>query len=258
MTTETTLEEVQQTLAEYERIAIGTGEWNGTDAPEFSDDGREWTSAWLPTEDYPHPALCRATVYRKGVEHPVVVIVRWDEAFPADDDWRALWGRKPLSLFGAFAIRAALRRAFRDVIGERREPDETLTLDAPRTAPTDRDWLAEVAAAKTAEEVVAIHTEAKKHRAVDVGLERAIRRRLREVSEPAPEVAVMPSPKLAQGGIVMPARPTASTTEQPERVVSIDRPRPVPTPPKVRLEETVRRPKGARRPQKQKPRGPRG
>ena len=249
MTTETTLEEVQQTLAEYERIAIGTGEWNGTDAPEFSDNGMAWTSAWLPSEDNEHPALCRATVYRKGVDHPVVVIVRWDEAFPADDDWRALWGRKPIALFGAFAIRAALRRAFRDVIGERREPDETLTVDPPRAASTERDWFADLAAAETPAAVGLLHTEAKKARAVTVELERAIRHRIRELRESGPEAAIMPTPKLAQGGIVAP---------QPERAVQAASPRPVPTPPKVRLEETVRRPKGARRPQKQKPRGPRG
>jgi len=127
-TPDANVDAVQQTLAEYERLAIGTGEWNGTDAPEFSTrgilGGMEWTTAWAPTEDGDHPMFARATVYRKGVRRPVVVVIRWDEAFPAVDHWRDLWQRKPVTMFGAFALRAALRRAFRDVIGDQYGPDE--------------------------------------------------------------------------------------------------------------------------------------
>jgi len=127
-------ETIQQTLAEYERLAIGTGEWNGTDAPEFSRPGivggMEWTTAWAPADVDDHPMFARATVYRKGVRRPVVVVIRWEEALPAVDEWRDLWMRKPVTLFGAFALRAAYRRAFRDVIGDRREPDEH---DTPTT-----------------------------------------------------------------------------------------------------------------------------
>jgi len=121
----------QQTLAEYERLAIGTGEWKGTDAPEFSDDGETWTTAWGPVGRGAdeNPVFARATVYRKGVR-PIVVVIRWDEALPAVDFWRDLWLRKPVTLFGAFALRAAYRRAFRDVIGDQYAPDEQHT-EAP-------------------------------------------------------------------------------------------------------------------------------
>jgi hypothetical protein len=122
---------VQQTLAEYERAAIGTGEWKGTDAPEFSEDGETWSTAWLPKGQLDpnldvwigFPALARATVHRKGVR-PVVVVIRWNEALPAVEPWRTLWEMKPTTLFGAFALRAAYRRAFRDVIGDHHAPDE--------------------------------------------------------------------------------------------------------------------------------------
>jgi len=121
-----TAEAPQQTLAEYERLAIGTGEWKGTDAPEFSDDGETWSTAWVRLVDEDLPVFCRATVYRKGVR-PIVVVIRWDEALPATDPWRALWLRKPVTLFGAFALRAAYRRGFRDVIGDHHAPDEQHT-----------------------------------------------------------------------------------------------------------------------------------
>lgn len=131
-TPDATVDAVQQTLADYERAAIETGEWNGTDAPEFSDDGVTWSTAWAPgPEEYATPTFARATVYRKYVKRPVVVVVRWDEALPADDEWRALWMRKPVALFGAFALRAALRRAFRDVIGDHHAPDEQHDNETP-------------------------------------------------------------------------------------------------------------------------------
>lgn len=261
MSTGTTVEAVQQTLAEYERLAIGTGEWNGTDAPEFSNDGQTWTAAWLPSEGYLFPALARATVYRKGVDRPVVAVVRWDEAVPADADWRGLWERKPIALFGAFAKRAALRPAFRDVIGDRREPDEAI--DAPAAVSTGRDWLAELADCDTPKAVRALHADAKSARAVTVELEREIRKRLVEVSEPAGGIAKIPAvPLLAKGGLVMPAAPsTPETASMPEPVkhpvvtpadmarALAERPIPAPQQP---------RQKNGRRPQKQKPRGQRG
>ena len=71
--------------------------------------------------------FARATVHRKGVRRPTVVVIRWDEALPAVDHWRALWQRKPVTLFGAHALRTALRRAFRDVIGDQYGPDEQHT-----------------------------------------------------------------------------------------------------------------------------------
>lgn len=136
---DTTVDAVEKTIADYERAAIETGEWNGTDAPEFSDDGETWTTAWGPTVDrqppgddtepWTHPTFARATVRRKGIKRPVVVVIRWDEALPADEHWRALWMRKPIALFGAFALRAAYRRAFRDVIGDHHAPDENHDTD---------------------------------------------------------------------------------------------------------------------------------
>lgn len=253
MTTATTVEAVQQTLAEYEAAAIATGEWNGTDAPEFSNDGIEWTTAWLPSEGHDHPALARATVYRKGVERPVVVIVRWDEAVPVDADWEQLWRRKPIALFGAFTIRAALRRAFRDVIGERREPDEQDGLTPPPVA--DRDWLADLAAAETEDSVKAIHAEAKAARVVTVELEREIRKRLATVkglgigallAQPA-----QPTPKTDPALIVV-STTAGSVQPRPVAVTPADIAKalqhlPKPTAPA--------RPKSGRRPQKPKPRG---
>lgn len=278
-TTAATAEAVQQTLAEYERLAISTGEWNGTDAPEFSDDGQTWTNAWLPNPDHEHPALARATVYRKGVERPIVVVCRWDEALPAVEPWRGLWLAKPIALFGAFTVRASLRRGFRDVIGDRREPDETIdapTAPAAAPEPADRDWIAELAETDTEDGVRTLHREAKAARAVTVELEREIRKRLlaiqgRGIGGALVEASSRPAPgsplaKLAEGGIVKPG-PVIAEPEAVERTVPLPKPKvtvsatpadiaralaklpkPTATPP---------RGKGGRRPQKPKARGPR-
>lgn len=226
MTDTVTVEAVQQTLAEYERLAIGTGEWNGTEAPEFSNglkvasplsivpDGLDWTEAWQPTEEHPTPVYARATVWRKGVKKPAIVYVRWDEAVPAIEEWRELWLRKPVALFGAFTLRAAYRRAFRDVIGDRHEPDEAVgpVLTAPDEAAA-RDWFAELAAATTVEQVSELHKAAKRARIVTVQLDTEFRRRFRDLG----------------AGHLTPPEPA--------------RQRPIPTPPTVRPEDTVRKPR---------------
>lgn len=146
-----TIEDFAKTLAEYESLAILTGEWDGIETPEFSDDGVAWSTVWKSDEP---PAFARATVYRKGVRVPSTAVIAWGEALPAVDDWRALWERKPMTLFGSAAKRAAIRHGFREVIGDRRDADE---IDpngpaAPTPAPADRtDWDTQLADAPDVE-----------------------------------------------------------------------------------------------------------
>lgn len=148
----TNIDDVAQTLAEYERLAITSGAKVQIDPPEFSDglSITSWQPFWLGAEP---PRVARATVHRDGV--PTTVYVVWDESLPVEtamtDDgrrWRDLWIEQPTKRFGSFALRTALRRAFREVVGDRIEPDE----DAPTVAdvaPAPRDWAAEYAAATT-------------------------------------------------------------------------------------------------------------
>ncbi|MDN3309589.1 hypothetical protein QWJ90_01455 [Microbacterium oryzae] len=197
MSTPTT-DDVAQTLAEYERLAIETGARVQIDPPEFwsglSVD--EWAPYWLGTTS---PAMIRATVHRDGV--PTTVYVSWDESLPAEESWRELWQRKPMKLAGAYAARAALRRAFRDAIGQRREPDEidhapTSTATAP--AADAETYEAAIAAVSTLDELDALHRKMKGARAVTVPLDRALRARRRELTDAAWEA------------------PTASAAQEPE------------------------------------------
>ncbi|MDY7528475.1 MULTISPECIES: hypothetical protein [unclassified Cryobacterium] len=194
-----TEQDVAATIAEYERLAIGTGQWRGT-VVEFSNDGNVWAAYLFPTEAEPHPALARATVHREGVTVPTVVTVAWAETVPAVAEWAELWSRKPHSLFGAAAARAALRRAFRDAIGDRREPEEIDAAAAPAAAASiASDWLGELAEANTAEAVAALWARARKARAVTVQLERSFTARRHAIAEQAtaqqPEAIAEPQPK---------------------------------------------------------------
>ncbi|MFB7843600.1 hypothetical protein [Microbacterium sp. NPDC056052] len=180
----TNIDDVAQTLAEYERLAISTGDTVQIDPPEFSADGQVFAPFWAAEQP---PVAARATVHRAGI--PTTVYVAWGESLPAEDSWRALWLAKPMKLFGAYTVRAALRRAFRDVIGDRREPDETAATPA---APA-RDWEAEIDAANSAGAVLALHEEMKRARAVTPQLETQLRNRLTAAAwapaeEPAAEV----------------------------------------------------------------------
>lgn len=239
-TTEPTTEAVQQTLAEYERLAIGSGATVQIDPPEFFG-GVEWLPVWKGEQP---PEFARCTVWRDGI--PTLVYVSWDESLPAVDDWRALWLLKPMKLFGAYTIRAALRRAFRDMIGEQSEPDELG--DPADVIDTDRDWIAELAEASTEDAVVKLHADMKTARVVTVELEREVRKRL----------AAVRGPKLAEGGIVRPSAAIVAAPEGIERVVPIAHAGPTPADLASALEKLRApqspRPSSARRPQKPKPR----
>src|SRR5690606_15784417 len=65
--TETTTDEVKQTLAEYERLAISTGATVQIDAPEFSENGIDWSPVWGAGEGHVLPSFARVTVHRDGI-----------------------------------------------------------------------------------------------------------------------------------------------------------------------------------------------
>jgi hypothetical protein len=170
-----TEEDVAKTIAEYETIAIGTGARCEFEAPSFSADGVTWTKAWLAEQP---PVAAMARVRRDGAESEVVVL--WRDVVPADEEWRKLWERRPSPLFGAYARRAVILHAFRDVFGERREPG-----DNPRTLaveePPKRDWDAELEAATSSEHLMLIWAEARNQRERTAPREVIYERRLAEL-----------------------------------------------------------------------------
>lgn len=202
-----TIDEVAKTLGEFEALAQKTGEWDGADAVEFSNDGVTWSPVWMPTERAAYirgdddvialtnPAFARARVYRKGVAHVDWQYVTWDESVPADDEWRDLWMRKPSKLFGSFALRSAYRHAFRDVVGDLRGPDE----DDPKT-PGDvtpaapRDWASEYDAATTVDQLDDIRKDCRAARQNTMELQEHWRARRAQIVDaewtaPAPDLS---------------------------------------------------------------------
>ncbi|MDR6691504.1 hypothetical protein J2X55_002427 [Microbacterium sp. 1154] len=118
------VDDVSQTLAEYTRLALSSGSRLEIDPVEFTADGEVWVPLWLNAEP---PAAARATVRRDGVE--TVVYRRWVEALPGDESltdtgrrWVDVWLENPTERFESYVLRAALARAFADVIGDRPDP----------------------------------------------------------------------------------------------------------------------------------------
>lgn len=173
------IDDVAQTLAEYERLAISSGATVQIDPPEFMGEASagEWAPIWLDT----CPDFARATVHRDGI--PTQVYVSWDESLPAEDSWRALWERKPMKLFGAYALRAALRRAFRDVIGDRREPDEKPAVGEPSAEPVVVDWGLAIEGAASVAVLDELWAKMREERARTGALEKAYRERRAELVE---------------------------------------------------------------------------
>ena len=195
-----TIDEVAKTLGEFEALAQKTGEWDGADPVEFSADGVHWLPVWVPVGDDTYPPFARATVHRKGVAAPTVMIVAWAESLPAVDDWRELWERKPMKLFGSFALRSAIRHAFRDVVGDLAGPDEDRTgptAGAPARAEDEPDWDGMLANAPLVEELDEVWAQMRTARARTGAREKAYRERRAALAaaewEPGPAIAVEPS-----------------------------------------------------------------
>lgn len=115
------VDDVAQTLAEYTRVALSTGARLEIDPVEFTADGVVWVPLWLNEEP---PAGAKATVRRDGVE--TIVIRRWVEALPGEEAltdtgrrWQDIWLENQTERFESYVLRAALARAYPDVIGDR-------------------------------------------------------------------------------------------------------------------------------------------
>lgn len=156
------VDDVAQTLAEYTRIALSTGSRLEIDPVEFTADGEVWVTLWLREE---HPAGARATVRRDGI--PTIVERPWREARPGEEAltdtgrrWIDIWEENPTERFESYVLRAALARAFADVIGDRPEPGKPRAraaapaplepADGEPAPPMPRDLAAELNAAVAA------------------------------------------------------------------------------------------------------------
>lgn len=182
-----------RTLAEYRAAAEETGEWESTDV-DFSNDGETWQRFLIPTDEHPHPLYARATVVRKGKNDAVQQVLLWEEAIP-DDEFATVWGRRPHLLFGGAVERAGLRRAFPAAVAgivaadrEARAATESPWEAKPSgPAPDAPTWDELIEAATTAEEVDAVHKQARSVRAMTPALEQQMKRRKRALAEPASE-----------------------------------------------------------------------
>jgi hypothetical protein len=227
-------EDVAKTLADYERIAQESGEWNGREATEFTDDGIHWSPVWVKSEGRPHPLAARSRVHRKGVDYPAEEVVLWDEAFPAENpDWQKVWTDRPRVLFGAFTARRALKAAFREALRDRREPDDLPEARdaAPVVESEPRNWDLEIATADTVDELKGVWSDARTASARTAAREVAYNARLAE---------------LTSAGVVVPQDAWAPHDPAPAA--------PTPHPPTVELRPaTAPRPKV---PAKHRPRNP--
>ena len=149
---------------------LASGELEAIDGPHFRT-GRagEWESVFLADADHPHPDFARVIVTRRGQAAREVAIGWADYAEiiegedetrnAAEREWIQTRGRKPMAIFGAEAERHAYRVVFADVLapllgGSVRRPQAA----AEQSAEPARDFSAEIAEAKTPEQIDAIDT----------------------------------------------------------------------------------------------------
>lgn len=212
-------------IGEVERIVHASGLWDGTGPVEFSNDGTTWAETWAPTEDHPLPEFARVEVYRKEVRIPTRATIRWDEQIPqADPFWTAKWVGAPMRHFGRTVRMVGFRQTFRDLLGDIVIEDED-HVERPKAdeSAQERDWAADITAARTPAELDAIERDGRAARiftpdAHGTALHRAIKDRRREFARTAwdaPAVAVsVPVPEVAAS---VPDKEIVTVTDAVER-----------------------------------------
>ncbi len=91
-----------------------TNQEDGTEGPEFTEDGLNWAKLWL-SDDHP-PVAARFTVYRKGMAHGYEGVAKWSEFVRKRRDGgpERFWADMPQHMLGKCAEAVARRMAFSD------------------------------------------------------------------------------------------------------------------------------------------------
>lgn len=201
-----------------------SGELEGVEGPHFmAEAGAEW-APFFSVALYgqgAHPEFARVIVTRKG-QKPREVVISWAEyadQMDADPEWDAIRASKPMAVFGGECERHAYRVVFADILAPLLEA-------RPAPAAPSRDWLADVAAAKTGEDVKRIFVEAREAQAITGELQAALTKRLAELSAVKP--VEVPSPYCADHpeGTDLPCR--ACGRMRAEALASVERATPTP------------------------------
>ncbi|MGH7639480.1 MAG: phage recombination protein Bet [Candidatus Dormibacteria bacterium] len=102
------------TITGMRSLCQRTGKEDGTDGPEFTEDGLNWTKLWM--DDDSQPKAARFTIYRKGMAHPYEGVAKWSEFVKKDRSGRVerFWRDMPQHMLGKCAEAVARRMAFSD------------------------------------------------------------------------------------------------------------------------------------------------
>lgn len=167
------------TVAEARAAVLASGDLQALEGPHYLAPDGGWLSYVLPAL-YPdeHPTHARVIVTRRG-QAPREVVISWDEyadiidadAVQAERErgWNTTRERKPMSVFGAEVERHAYRVVFADIIepliaakrAATAPPSVRLEVDVAQYVPEARDWIADVERAQTAQDLDALHDEAR-------------------------------------------------------------------------------------------------
>lgn len=110
-------------------ICQRTGLEDGTEGPEFTGDGLNWSPVWLSSDP---PAAAKFVVYRKGASHPYQGVATFSEFAERyqDGNLKDFWARMPVHMLGKCAEALARRMAFADQLSGVYAPEEFGQVDS--------------------------------------------------------------------------------------------------------------------------------
>jgi len=99
---------IQTGIDGYRAIAERTRQYKGQTPPAWCGADGEWAEVWLQKNP---PTAAKVGIYRKGFEHPVYGIAKWDEFYPGET-LGFMWRKFPSIMLLKCAEAQALRKAF--------------------------------------------------------------------------------------------------------------------------------------------------
>lgn len=102
---------VQMGIDGFRAQAQATGEYNGSDDPEFGPIEESEYKTTKESGKFKHPAWAKVAVWGKGDERPTVSTAYWEEFYPGDAQGH-MWRKMPRQMLSKVAESQSLRKRF--------------------------------------------------------------------------------------------------------------------------------------------------
>lgn len=147
---------IQTGIDGFRLVAERSGKYAGQDGAEWMTSKGEWVEAFIPSLHGANPLAARVKVYRSDWPRPAVGVAEWGAyaQTKANGELNSMWTRQGAGQLAKCAEALAIRKAFpQDLSGLYTTDEIDGRIEVMSAPPSGRDWVAEIEACTTHEEI---------------------------------------------------------------------------------------------------------